>query len=92
MQAHMCKYLYAGLINSSTELGAWYDGAMNENTEKTPKLIRNERGQLLPGVILNPRGRPKGAWGARKRAFLEIARIIEKAQQEAAPQAPFSDA
>ena len=42
---------------------------MNENTAKTPKPIRNERGQLLPGVILNPRGRPKGAWGARKRAF-----------------------
>ena len=65
---------------------------MNENTAKTPKPIRNERGQLLPGVILNPRGRPKGALGARNRAFLEIARIIEKAQQETEPEPQFTDA
>ena len=65
---------------------------MNEKPIPNPKPIRNARGQLLPGVILNPRGRPKGAWGARNRAFLEIARIIEKAQQEAEQQSQSSEA
>ena len=65
---------------------------MNEKTIPNPKPIRNARGQLLPGVILNPRGRPKGAWGARNRAFQYIAEIIEKAQQEAEQQSQSSDA
>ena len=64
---------------------------MNEKTIPNPKPIRNARGQLLPGVILNPRGRPKGAWGARNRAFQYIAEIIEKAQREAEPQPQSSD-
>lgn len=64
----------------------WYHIAMNDKSIPNPKPIRNARGQLLPGVILNPRGRPKGAWGARNRAFLEIARLCEKAQQEAEQQ------
>lgn len=29
-----------------------------KNIEKKP--IRNEKGQLLPGVVLNPAGKPKG--------------------------------
>lgn len=40
---------------------------MSEEIAKEPKTIRekkverNEKGQILPGVILNPEGRPKGA-------------------------------
>lgn len=41
---------------------------MEENTEKLKvnskeieKPIRNEKGQLLPGVVLNPKGRPQGS-------------------------------
>ena len=65
---------------------------MNEKTIPNPKPIRNARGQLLPGVILNPKGRPKGAFGARNRAFLYIAELIEKAQQEAEQQPQSSEA
>lgn len=52
---------------------------MNEKTAPNPKPIRNARGQLLPGVILNPHGRPKGAWGARKRALECLAEIAMQA-------------
>ena len=58
---------------------------MNENPTKKNTPIRNARGQILPGVVLNPRGRPKGAWGARNRAFQHIADLIEKAEREAEP-------
>ena len=58
---------------------------MTDNTAKTPKPIRNARGQLLPGVILNPRGRPKGAWGARKRALECLAEIAMQACQGEPP-------
>ena len=53
---------------------------MNEKPA-TKSPIRNERGQLLPGVILNPKGRPKGAYGRRSRngAFLAIAKLLEQA-------------
>ena len=59
---------------------------MNAKPDTKPAPIRNARGQLLPGVVLNPRGRPKGAWGARNRAFQYIAELLEKAQREAEPQ------
>ena len=65
---------------------------MNKNPAPPPKPIRNARGQLLPGVILNPRGRPKGAWGARNRAFLYIAELMEQSLREAEPKPQSSDA
>ena len=65
---------------------------MNAKPATKPSPIRNARGQLLPGVILNPKGRPKGAFGARNRAFLYIAELIEKAQRETEPEPQSSDA
>jgi hypothetical protein len=59
---------------------------MNEKPVTKPAPIRNARGQLLPGVILNPKGRTKGAWGARKRAFQYLEEIAERACREAQPQ------
>lgn len=56
---------------------------MNEKTVTKPSPIRNARGQILPGVVLNPRGRPRGAWGARKRAFAYLEEIAERAIREA---------
>ena len=35
------------------------EGELSNNSEIN--AIRNEKGQLLPGVVLNPAGKPKGA-------------------------------
>ena len=60
---------------------------MNPKSDTKLSPIRNARGQLLPGVVLNPKGRPKGAYGRRMRAFLQLAELIEQACQDEA-QAP----
>ncbi len=64
---------------------------MNEKPAQNPKPIRNARGQLLPGVVLNPRGRPKGAWGARKRALECLAEIAMQACRDAEPPPPAAE-
>ena len=33
---------------------------LTKDSENIVKPIRNEKGQLLPGVVLNPAGKPKG--------------------------------
>lgn len=40
------------LVNNSPEIAT---------PPEEPKPIRNEKGQLLPGVVLNPDGKPKGS-------------------------------
>lgn len=68
--------------------GSWYDDLMPKNNSiSNPKPIRNARGQLLPGVILNPKGRPRGAYGRRMRAFQHIAELLENISRDE-PQAP----
>jgi len=49
------------------------------NKEIVNNSIRGADGKLLPGVVLNPKGRPKGS--RNKFSIAELAQAIEKVEQ-----------
>jgi hypothetical protein len=71
-------------INSKKNNSKSISSKKNNSEEKTKKQIVNNRirgegGKLLPGVVLNPKGRPKGS--KNKFSVKELAQAIEKVEQ-----------
>ena len=57
----------------------WYYAHMNESLlNPISDIARNPNGQLRPGVVLNPRGRPPGSVSGRTRALQILDEISSK--------------
>jgi hypothetical protein len=51
---------------------------LKSNGKEIDKPIRNEKGQLLPGVVLNPAGRPKGSLDFKTKFYNVVEKIAEQ--------------